>query len=90
MRLVMIRIILRSINAHPNVVPSCFVDDVSAEMTGSDDYILKELGGFISHVGKSFAEAEMELSKTKSVCTAFTEALGKRVEELWKDLCVTL
>ena len=37
----------------------------------------------------SFTEAEMELSKTKSVCTASTEALVRKLEELLKDLCVT-
>ena len=50
MGLVMIRIILRTIDAHPTVAPSCFVDDLSAEMTGPDDHILRELGGFIRHV----------------------------------------
>ena len=88
MRLVMIRIILRAKKAHPTVVPSCFVADLSAKMTGPGDYILRELGGFAKHVADSFTEAEMELSKTKSVCTASTEALGKRLEELLKDLCV--
>ena len=58
-------------------------------MTGPDDHVLIEPGGFVRHVPNSFTEAEMELSKTKSVCTASTEALGRRLEELLKDLCVT-
>ena len=68
------------------------MDDLSAEMAGPDDHILRRLrrlGAFIRHVANSFTEAEMELSKTKSVCTASTDTLGKRFEELWKDLCVT-
>ena len=88
MRLVMIRIILRAKEAHPAVVPSCFVDDLSAPMTGPDDHVLRELAGFVKHVARSFTEAEMELSRTKSVCTASTEALGKKLEALLKDLSV--
>ena len=53
------------------------MDDLSAQMTGPDDYILRELGGSAKHVADSFTDAEMELSKTKSVCTVSTEALGK-------------
>ena len=59
MRLVMIRIILRAKKAYPTVVPSCFVDDLSAEMTGPDDYVLRELAGFVKHVARSFVELEM-------------------------------
>ena len=70
-------------------MPSCFVDDLSAEMIGPDDYVLIELVGFVRHVAHSFTEAEMELSKTKSVCRASTESLGRKLEELLKDLCVT-
>lgn len=86
MRLVMIRIIVRAKEAHPAVAPSCFVDDLSAEMTGPDDHVLKEFAGFLKHVAGSFLEAEMELSKTKSVCTASSESLGKKLEALLKDL----
>lgn len=82
MRLVMIRIILRAINARPTVVPSCFVDDLSAEMTGPDEHILRELAGFIRHVANSFTEAELELPKTNSNCTASTDSLGKKLEQL--------
>lgn len=39
MRLVMIRIILRAMDAHPTGVPSCFLDDLSAEMAGPDEHI---------------------------------------------------
>ena len=88
MRLVMIRIIIKAIKAHPTVVPSCFVDDLSAEATGPDKAVVQELGGFVRNVAESFDEAEMELSKTKSVCTASTESLGKELEANLKDLAV--
>ena len=57
MRLVMIRMIPKTQKAHPSVVPSCFVDDLSAEMTGPDDHVLTELGGFVWNVAESFIEA---------------------------------
>lgn len=56
-------------------------------MTGPDDHVLIELAGFVKHVADSFTEAEMERSKTESVCTASTEDLGRTQEELLKDLC---
>ena len=89
MRLLMIRIVQKTQNAHPTVVPSCFVDDLSAEMTGPDDHVLSELAGFVKNVAGSFVEAEMELSKTKSVCTASTESLGRKLEASLEDLSVT-
>ena len=41
------------------------------------------------HVANSFTEAEMELSKTKSNYTASTDTLGRKLEGLWKDLCIS-
>ena len=67
MRLVMIRIIVRAKKAHPTVVPSCFVDDLSAEMIGPDHRIEEDLGGFILNVAQSICEDELELSKHKCV-----------------------
>lgn len=85
----MIRIIIGATKALPTVVLPCFVDDLSAEMTGPGDYVLKELGGFVKHVANSFIGTETGRSKTKIVCTASTDTLGKRLEELLKDLCLT-
>ena len=39
MKFVMINIIFKGMQAFPLVVPSCFVDDLSAEMTGPDKHI---------------------------------------------------
>lgn len=40
MRLVMIDIVDSALQVHPTVVPKLFVDDLSAEVDGSDDYIV--------------------------------------------------
>ena len=84
MRLCMLRIIERALNAHPSVIPTLFVDDVSAECSGPDRAIVAELGGFIENVAEQIEEADMELSKKKSVCTANSSSLGKRLEATWK------
>ena len=47
MNLVMVRSILRAMEAHPTVTPPCFVDDLSAEMAGPAEHIHRELGVFI-------------------------------------------
>ena len=86
MKLVMIRIIPTAMVAHPTVTTSCFVDDLSAEMTGPDDHIEIELGGFIMNVANSFTEEKLELSKTKCVCSASSITLGKLLEAKWKEL----
>ena len=80
----MIRIILRAMEAHPTVTPSCFVDDLPAEMAGPGEHIFRELGSFRRNVANSFIEAEMELSKTKRNCYTSTDTLGKMLEELWE------
>ena len=63
MRLCMLRIIERALEAHPSVTPTLFVDDVSAESTGPDGVIVKELGGFIDKVAQDIEEVGMELSR---------------------------
>ena len=59
-----------------------------AETAAPDEHTLRELGGFIRNAANSL-ESGMELSKTKSNCSASTDTLGKMLEELWKDLCIT-
>ena len=59
------------------MVPSCFVDDLSAEMTGPDDHVLKELAGFVRHVANSFTEAEVELSKPRACAQLPRKLLAK-------------
>ena len=86
MKLVMINIILKGMQAFPTVIPSCFVDDLSAEMTGPEDHVEAELGGFIMHVACSFCDNELELSTTKCVCCASTPSLGKRLQMKWAGL----
>ena len=46
MRLVMVDIVDKALEVHPTVQPTLFVDDLSGELDGDDDYIVDNLGGF--------------------------------------------
>jgi hypothetical protein len=49
MRIVMLRKVERALMAYPSVVPTLFVDDLSAECTGPDKLIMSELVPFYHH-----------------------------------------
>ena len=86
MLLIMLRIIKRALKAAPSIIPTLFVDDVSAECTGPDKTVKEQLGKFIKSISDSITASEMELSKKKSVFTANSDKLGKELEETWQDL----
>ena len=60
------------------------MDDLAAESAGSDLWIKKELGGFITVIAEGFKANRFELSGTKSFVTAATDGLGEMMEDLWK------
>ena len=68
MRLIMLRKVERALTLHRTVVPTLFVDDLSAECTGPDRVILSELVPFISTVAEDIEDDGMELSRKKCVC----------------------
>lgn len=80
MRLVLIRIIDKATAAFPLVVPTVYVDDMSAETTGEEHEVNSGLAGFGKVVCHQLALAEMEASKTKSICTASSRKLGLEVQ----------
>ena len=62
------------------------MDDLAAEAAGPDHWIKKELGGFIHVIVAGFKADRFVLSGTKSVVTASTDELGKKMEQLWENL----
>ena len=90
MKLCMLRNIIRALELHPSIIPTSFVDDIAAECTGPDEVVAKELGGFIKEVAVQIKADGMELSKTKSVFTANSEALGKLLTAVWKEAGVAI
>ena len=89
MRLCMLRIVEKALKLHRTVVPTLFVDDLSAECTGPDHVILEELVPFINGVAADIEGVGMELSRKKSICTANSDTLGKQLEECWTEIGVT-
>ena len=77
MRLVMINLVEKALAAHPFVTPTLFVDDLAVEAAGPDQWIEEELGGFITIIAEAFKACQFELSGTKSLVTASTDALGR-------------
>ena len=83
MRLAMVRKVERALSAHPSVVPTLFVDDLSAECTGPEKVIEAELVPFINKVAADIEGDGMELSRKKCVCTASSDQLGHRLAACW-------
>ena len=86
MRIVLINLIDATLIVHPTVVITLYVDDISAEMTGPDKHIEKELGDCILEIADGVTANQQELSRTKCVCTASTDTLGKALELRWSPL----
>ena len=75
MRIVMIDIVDAALIVHPSIVPTLFVDDLSAEHEGDEehgdhDWIVCQLGGFTEAVIQRIHDNGMEVSQTKSVVSA--------------------
>ena len=79
MRLVMIRIVDRASQISPMVVPTLFVDDLSAEVAGGQKFVQTNVVQFTRQVCSDIERDGMEVSRTKSICTASSDTVGKEV-----------
>ena len=77
MRIVLINLIDAATIAHPMVVLTVYVDDISAEMTGPDEHIIKELGDCILEIGQALEANHQELSKNKCACMETNELIER-------------
>ena len=83
MRIVMINIVDVALEVHPTVEPTLFVDDLSTEVSGhGDDVLIGEITAFTVMVCDRIAADGMEVSQTKSVCTANHPVLGNAVADM--------
>ena len=67
LRIVLIRLVDAAMVSYPLVVFTVYVDDISAEMTGPEKHIVKELGDCVLEVGRGLEANRQELLKTKCV-----------------------
>ena len=79
MRVIMIRIIDRALTWYPCIEPTLYVDDLSAERSGTMEEVRTSVVGFGAIVCALLSICDMEISKTKSVCTASCNGLGKDI-----------
>ena len=63
------------------VIPTLFVDDLSAETAGGNNFVMIEIVKFTKVVCDEIESKGMEISRTKSVCTASCNKLGKDIAE---------
>ena len=63
----MIDIVDSALQVHPTIVPKLFVDDLSAEADGGDEYIILHLCGFTRLAVAGIQADGMEISLTKSL-----------------------
>ena len=76
MRIIMIDIVDSACLVWPGVTPTLFVDDLSAEVSGTERFIMMQLVPFVHHVCDRMLKDLLEVSKTKSMCTASSHAVG--------------
>ena len=76
LRVLMIDIVDRALAAHPTVTPTLYVDDLSMESSGTNKHVCTQRVGFVRIACERFVADELEVSRTKSVCSADTDAIG--------------
>lgn len=80
MRLAMIDIVVdQALDAFPAIDPTLYVDDLSAEVAGHDDFVKANLVGFLKSVCVGIKAAGGGVSATKSVCLASKPSLAAEI-----------
>ena len=89
MRLLMIHVVDAARKEYTFVVPTLYVDDLSAEVTASRKAVHEMLVGFMLMVCRMIEELGMEVSRDKSVCTACDSELGRGIAVALSDFGIT-
>ena len=61
------------------VIPTLYVDDLSAEITASREAVHEMLVGFLRFGCRMIEDMTMQVSRTKSVCAACDPQLGRAI-----------
>ena len=81
MRLALISIVDRALNVAPQACPTLYVDDLSVEVVGGDNFVLDQLVNFTKSCCSDIIDSQQAVSDTKSYCTASTPKLGAAIQE---------
>ena len=84
MRLVMIRVIDRTLKLYPTITPTLFVDDLAAAVCAPAKHAVKQMGGFIEYVADFITDTKQALSTTKSASTDSSRVVGEELVARWK------
>ena len=76
LRVLMMHVVDVAYAAQPTVTPSLYVTDLSAEATGPAAHVAKLLADFTLKVCDALTGNRLQLSDTKSICTASSQAFG--------------
>ena len=85
MRLALISIVDRALNAAPQACPTLYVDDLSVEVVGGHQFVLRQMVAFVRSFCRSVRNAFMAVSDTKSYCSASTIPLGEAIQAALSD-----
>ena len=88
MRLALVGIIDRAVNAAPQACPTLYVDDLSVEVTGGQQFVLRQPVAFTICFCNAVVQALMMISSTKSYCTASSTELGEEIRAALTDFGV--
>lgn len=78
MRVVVINIVDNALKVAPCAMPILFVDDLSVESSGGPELVCRNVIKFTVAACAQIGDENMEVSKTKSICTASTMSTGKK------------
>ncbi len=82
MRLVMIHIVDSARALYRSVVPSLYVDDLSAEAVAKDeDGVVRAIVPFTDMVCRLLEDDGLEVSRKKSICAGSSDSVGKRIAD---------
>ena len=81
LRVLMTGVVDTACSLNPTVTPTLFVDDLSAEVVASRTHVVTAVVSFMTTVCRRLTSDRMQISETKTVCTASAQAVGREIEE---------
>ena len=81
----MVRVVDQASRRSPEVVPTLFVYDLSVGASGGNRSVQDKIASFTNAACKAIEADGMEVSRTKSVCTASDTKLGRNIADELAD-----
>ena len=75
-----------ALSRYPAVRPSVYVDDISAECSGTPERVINQLGGFITLVAVMLSNDGHRISEGRSKVVASSARLADELTECWSHI----